>query len=215
MAGERRTDAIPIAAWLEEEGFADDAARRAARRVLETAGLTNPRKQAISTAKLEHARAVLAAEMARVCGPACRRLAASLLPGRPAVASTTAHCDVCLGSNNRRAALGMAAAFRERGLSRLLVLGGSAGTLRELQGLLAGTGIELRTVAGSEHLPNKKGALADLGWAQVMAVWASTPLPHKVSVSYTDERPRELPFVTVSRRGVEALCQELTRLVSD
>ena len=40
-----------------------------------------------------------------------------------------------------------------------------------------------------------------------------TPLPHKTSVSYTDERPRDLPFVTVSKRGIESLCREVLRTV--
>jgi hypothetical protein len=41
-------------------------------------------------------------------------------------------------------------------------------------------------------------------------VWASTQLPHSVSQAYTLQRPRGLPLVTVSRRGVEAFCTEVT-----
>ena len=61
--------------------------------------------------------------------------------------------------------------------------------------------------------PSKNDALPNLNWAQVLAIWASTPLPHKTSVSYTDERPRDLPFVTVSKRRIESLRREVLRTV--
>ena len=79
--------------------------------------------------------------------------------------------------------------------------------LRQSQGCI----VNIASIAGKEGNPNKRHALADLNWAQFMVVWASTPLPHRVSTPYTDERPTTLPTITVARRGIEALCDEVTR----
>ncbi|MCC7363069.1 MAG: hypothetical protein IT303_01760 [Dehalococcoidia bacterium] len=209
--GGGQPETVDIEEWLRGEGFAAPAGVRQARAALEANGLTNPRKNGMSRDKLARARAVLAAQTVRVCSPACAAMAEPERPARvPADAEPNA-CEVCRGSNNRRAAQAMIAACAARGVRRLLVLGGSGSTLRELASLLADSAIELRVVDGLERTPNKKDAIADLEWADLMVVWASTPLPHRVSVSYTDERPPRLWSLTVARRGVEALCTEVVR----
>ncbi len=198
---------VDIAAWLTEQGFVTDASRAAARKLLENAGFTNPRKRAIAQFKLPAATALLDKQAVLVCAP-CSRFAET---PRHAVESDAAHCSVCKGSNNRRAAMEMAAVCRMNGVDRLLVIGGSNGTIHELETLLNGTRLALRCVDGVDYAPNKKRALPDLNWAQFVVVWASTPLPHKVSVSYTDECPPDVRMITVARRSVEALCGEVTK----
>jgi hypothetical protein len=165
----------------------------------------------MARAKLPAAAKLISEQTALVCSKPCRAMALASRPRSVAISSDPVFCTVCRGSNNRRAALAMAEACLRAHVSRVLVLGGSNGTLRELQSLMDHTGVDLRCVDGREHAPNKKDALADLNWAQLMLVWASTPLPHKVSTSYTDERPPDLPMITVPRRGVEALCNEVVK----
>jgi len=162
--------------------------------------------------KLPRAKAVLDERLAMLCASCAEH--SSRRSGRPLAITNQANCAVCAGSNNRRAAEAMIAACRRANVSRLLVVGGTGVTHRELQALLAGTGIEARCIDGVEDSPNKRDAIADLAWAEFMVIWATTPLPHKVSVSYTDERPTSLHSITVRRRSIEALCTEVTQSLS-
>ena len=123
-----------------------------------------------------------------------------------------ADCAVCRGSVNKRACLTLVDAFRARQLRRLLVVGGGPGTAEELRALL-GDLIDVRIVDG-ESYRNATQAEAELRWADVVAVWSSTILPHKVSKLYTDPREFRDKLVTVPRRGVAALCQTVTDKVT-
>jgi hypothetical protein len=124
-------------------------------------------------------------------------------PGARIVEGTP--CARCGDSVNKRGALALVEAFAERGLRRLLVVGGGPGTAEELRTLL-GDSIQLRIIDGEEHRDASQ-AESELAWADVAAIWGSTILPHKVSKLYTDRRAdyRE-KLVTVTRRGAAALC---------
>ena len=197
---------IPINDFLRSEGFADATSQRRARHLLEAAGLTNPRKQAMDASKLPRARTLLEARVVRVCSEQCRSLAT---PGREALlVDSDTRCQVCIGSNNRRAALSLASEMRRAGGSRLLVVGGTPANHHELQQLLALGGVEARCIDGANSTPAQKEAWADSRWADLTVIWATTPLPHKVSLLYTNDPQGRTP-VTVARRGIEALCSEL------
>jgi len=198
---------VDITAWLASLGYESEEARRAARAVLEQVGLTNPRKRGMAPEKLPRAKAALEAHLR----PLCDSCAANLRrpDGRIVVRTSQPYCDTCGGSNNRRAAEVLIKACLQAGLERLLIVGGTTAIHRELQSLLDGSGIELRCVDGSERNPNKRDAAADLAWAQLLVIWGSTPLPHRVSEAYTGQRPPGLRQITVRRRGIEALCQEI------
>jgi hypothetical protein len=125
---------------------------------------------------------------------------------RLVAASAETACAICNGSVNKRAAVDLIHAFRARGLRRLLVVGGGPGTAEDLRALLSGD-IDVRIVDGEAHR-NATQADSEIRWADIVAVWSSTILPHKVSRLYTDHRAeiRE-KLVTVPRRGVAALCR--------
>jgi hypothetical protein len=199
---------IPIARLLTEAGFASPEAQAQARALLEAHGLTNPRKQQIATAKVARARALFAEELSATCGDAdCRRLAAARWPERaPVVVSATA-CAICGGSSQRRAAHVLIAALARAGVSRLLLLGGTPTQHTALRAILAETGVSLRTVDGSGRAHSAAEAARQLAWAQLMVIWASTPLHHKISTPYTSQAPPELTVITVPRRCVESLCR--------
>jgi hypothetical protein len=197
---------IAIAELLENEGFAGPAAIRA-RAVLEEAGLTRPGKVRIALSKVEPAREVLSERLARLCGkPAC----ADAAQEREVVKVLASDCEACAGSRNKSAGRTAAQALRGQGVSRLLVLGGSPATQETLRSVL-GEGFEVRCIDGTNGTRPQKRVWADLDWAQVLVIWGSTYLPHKVSMKYTGYRPLGLRVVQVGRRGVEAVCQELAR----
>ena len=77
----------------------------------------------------------------------------------------------------------------------------------------AGDPLELRLIDGSARAHAAGEAAQQLTWAQLLVIWASTPLHHKVSVAYTGQAPAGLPVVIVARRGVESLCREIVEQV--
>jgi hypothetical protein len=202
-----------IERFLSAEGFETEDLRRCARGALEAAGLTRPGKRRIAEEKLGAARAALAASLLRVCGDAeCARLARRG-PGaeRQAVRVPAPVCEVCGGSNNRRAVRALAERLRRSGLRRLLVVGGKQAQHAELREALAAAGLELRCVDGTSGTFSRRDAAPQLEWAQLLVVWGGTQLPHKVSRLYTDDPPRHLRGRTVklAKRGVEAVCREI------
>lgn len=199
--------------WLASEGIVDRASRVEAMVVLAAAGLTRARKQRMANHKLAAAREALWAGVTPVCADAACRAAIGS-PPLPVVTTARDRCVVCGGSNTKRAVKRMLEACAAAGLERILLLGGSKAAHAELRGALAGSKVEVRMIDGLETSPSNKTALPDLEWAQLLVVWASTALPHRVSQAYTEQRPRSLPLITVARRGVEALCQEVTRFAA-
>ncbi|MCO5202842.1 MAG: hypothetical protein M9925_14185 [Chloroflexi bacterium] len=199
--------------WLASEGILDAPSRVEARVVLAAAGLTRAGKQRIATHKLDRAREALWAGITPVCAnPAC--LTAAGIPAKPIVRTGRDRCSVCAGSNTRRAGREMVEACAKSGLERILLLGGSGNAHAELRALTAGTPIEWRIIDGRNDRPTKRQALPDLAWAQLLVVWASTELPHRVSQVYTEDRPAGPPLITVARRGVEALCSAVVQFAS-
>lgn len=196
---------------LRTEGFGSTDARAAAREALEAAGLTRPAKQRIAAEKLGRARDAIAAAIVTHCSkPECR--AAVARDRRRAVEVDPAHCTICSGSNNRRALRAMADACLAAGVRRVLVVGGRPPAYVELQRTL--TELELRFVDGTSNLPNGTDALRDCAWADLLVVWAPTPLPHKVSTLYRSDVCHVAHRVTVHRRGLEALAGEVVTHLS-
>lgn len=193
-------DTIAIDAFLTEEGFTGDALRLG-RQALEEAGLTRPGKTGFSAVKLEPARAILAG-FARVCErPECRALVPD--DGRRLVTVPRPNCEVCGGSNNAAGVRRMVVACTDAGLRRVLVVGGTPNQWDELGALLAGDPLELRFVDGT-RATNERAALQDCAWADLVIVWAPTPLAHRVSDLYAADRC-VADRVEVHRRGIEAL----------
>lgn len=102
----------------------------------------------------------------------------------------------------------LAAAMSRAGARNLLVVGGTPANHKELARLLHGSNVDPRCIDGAAHTPSQKEAWSHLKWADITVIWASTPLPHKVSTLFTAERIGRPPL-TVARRGIEALCTEI------
>ena len=196
---------VPIDELLQTLGLTGDLATRG-RAILEEAGITNPRKQRLSAAKVEAATAEIDRRLDRLCH-ACRPRARQ--DGRELVRVPPGACAACAGSRNRRAIDEMTAACAAGGVRRLVVVGGSPATRRELDELVDGR-LELRLVDGTRS-PDRRSAQSDIAWADLIAVLGSTQLAHKVSTLYTRDRDARRKLITTSRRGIEAIADEITR----
>lgn len=203
---------VAISAFLAAEGFTTTWSQHQARAILESAGLTRAGKQAMVESKAPVARDLLAKWAVRICGDTeCRAWAKEIADGRVVVETSASDCALCSGSNNRRAAIAMSRSARLAGVRHILVVGGTSANHRDLRDLLPEGAPEIRCIDGTEGRHTKETAAPNLAWAQLLVIWSSTPLPHKVSNAYTSERPRDLPVITVARRGIEALCREIQR----
>lgn len=188
---------------LRGEGFRSTAALAAGRRALEEAGLTRPGKVRIADEKLDRARDVIGHSLVRHCAdPTC--IAAVADDGRAPVEVERTRCSVCSGSNNTRALRRMELVCTAAGIRRILVVGGRPPMYAEIEAIV-GRAFELRFVDGTSNLPNGSDALRDCAWADLLVIWAPTPLPHKVSGLYRAEVCGVAHRVTVHRRGIEAL----------
>ena len=196
---------VSIDAFLAGLGLnGADAAR--ARAALEDAGLTNPRKQRISAAKLERAREALGERLQLLCA-ACAPVATP--DHRPQVRVEPAACERCGGSNNARAVRDLVEAFARAGARRALFVGGSPSFRQEL-GRLVGDALELRLVDGTGRV-TKADAQRDIAWADVVVVLGATELAHKVSTLYTRDPDARRKLVVTSRRGIEAIADDVAR----
>lgn len=201
---------MEIDRFLRDEGFDLPEATARARGLLEESGLTRPGKRAMAEEKLPRARELLSGLLVRLCTDGDCRTRASM-DGRARVTVSQASCEVCGGSNNRRAALALAERLRAKGLSRLLIVGGTPALHAELERLLRPHGIQLRFVDAATGSHSLKDAMPGMQWAEIAVIWGATPLPHKVSRLYTDDPPAHLRVVKFARRGIEALCREVLR----
>jgi hypothetical protein len=198
---------MAIADLLRNEGFVAPASQAVARGILEGAGLTRTGKERMADEKLDRARDALGRELVRHCSDsAC--IGSVAVDGRQPVETDRAHCSICSGSNNTRALRRMAASCATAGVRRLLIVGGRPPLWVEMEGELRPS-LELRFVDGTSKLPSGADAARDCAWADLLVVWAPTPLPHKVSGLYRPEVCVVPRRVVVHRRGIEALAMEV------
>jgi hypothetical protein len=177
-----------------------------ARALLEQEGLTNRRKQRISTAKVPRVREAIDRHWRRACRDCLARLAQD---DRRAVEVPRAACPTCEGSRNRLAVTAMVSACRRTGVARLVLVGGSPSLRKELDELV-GSRLELRLVDGTR--PNGKAAARrDVIWADLIVILGSSELAHTVSELYTRDLEARPKLITVRRRGIAAVADEVTR----
>jgi hypothetical protein len=108
-------------------------------------------------------------------------------------------------TSQERAAARMTAALRAKDIRRVLVVGGAPSTREHLLRLTAGA-VEVRCVDG-EARPQARVAAAQKRWADLVVIWSSTILAHRVSNHYQAEPG--VQQVIVVRRGVGSLCNAL------
>lgn len=195
---------VSIEAALAALGLSGRHAERA-RALLHDARLTNPRKRRIAVDKVERARAVIDAALARLCHECARSVRRD---GRTLVQVPAAACARCGGSQNARALDELAGRCERAGVRRLVVVGGSPSFRTDFERV--GDRLELRLVDGVARR-TKADARADIVWADVVVVCGSTQLAHRVSTLYTRDAEARKRLVTTSRRGVTQIADEIMR----
>ena len=204
-------ETIAIQQLLGDAGYSGPAATRA-RQLLEEAKLTRSGKRGIAAYKRDQAVSLLARRLARAC---CAECAGLLDEGREPVLTTTANaCELCGGSNNRRAARAAVRAMERAGINRVLVVGGAPGIRTELAALWQESEVALEFVDGTSTSHSQRDAIARMNRVQLVVIWGSTELRHAVSELYTRNPPPGLRMITVGRRSIEALCREVERSMS-
>ena len=198
------SDVLPIDLVLAQMGFESQAAV-IARRLLESVGVTQPKKRNVHHSKIECIRDILSSRFIRVCRDAgCQNEASST--NRTVLFVADRHCSVCRGRRVNRAAHLMTSTLRESGLTRLLVMGGSPEAERELREATVRSDLRLDVIYGHRSNGARTRALATA--ADVIVIWAGTIVSHAVTAQATDPR-WSAKTVIIPRRGIEALAQGL------
>ena len=203
--------ALELSALLTELGFDSAATQQHARAALIEAKLTNPSKSRIDAAKRPRVEELLRSKFLVTCGsPDCAREG----NGRELIRATDPrHCWSCHGSANLRASQSAIDAMKRGGIRRLVIVGGSPSVHDELRDFFEGA-IELRLVNGTERR-TLDAARADLRWADIVLLWGSSELDHKVSTLYANQRDQtQGTILHVSRRGIAALLDAVVQHVS-
>ena len=205
-----RRGAVPLEALLEalRVPLRD---RGRVRALLEDRGLTRPGKTGIAADKAAAVEQLLARTYTWLCD-ACQ-VAEELPVGDPSLLSVGRDdCAGCQGSDDLRALRAMGDACARAGVRRIVVLGGSPTVRRRLRELDY-TGVEVRFVEGDVSRAARR-ADANKAWADLLIVIASSHLPHKVSLPYTQDLAIRHKLITVPRRGLAALAEAISRHVA-
>lgn len=116
-------------------------------------------------------------------------------------------CEMCGGSPGARSLERMGAALEAAGRSRILVVGGTERKERELR-QKSPDGVEWRFVDGKVAREDRYYQ-PHRDWADIIVIWQSTPLDHRVSAHFDGKGDARV--ITVRRRGVAALAGEVVR----
>ncbi len=186
---------VALSELLSARGFVG-AGETAALEVLCRTGLTRPGKARIAANKIAAVDEALGAAFLRHCRkPACQPSGSD---DRRPVLVCAPYCEVCGGSDNRRAVEEMVTAMKAAGWRKLLVVGGSPGTRGDLEKLCEGR-LDLRFVT-EDTAPDRKTVGGMLRWSDVTAIWTSTEISHKATDALRGPKVLRVP-----RRGVAAL----------
>ena len=197
----------PISVFLNSLGIAGVEQQAIARAVLENERYTRAGRINMAVHKEAAAEESLDARLAFHCStPTCRQSLqnqeSDAASPRRLIQVERGACEVCEGSADRRALAEMAIAMTEAGLSRAVVVGGTdqkAARIRDL----SPPSIRWRFVGGLGNI-NQRDAGSDLRWADVVVIWATTPLPHRVSNLYS----KADHTITSPTSGIATLARE-------
>ena len=198
---------MPIAEMLRGFGVVDAAAQEVARATLVDGGLiANNRKVNIFAAKSAQARVLLQKSFQWHCNDGDCRIAAAKGKTSPLLVEKMA-CSFCGGSKDRAALAEMARAMADAKRRRVLVVGGTDNKEREIKEK-SPPGIEWRFIDGTTGRPARHYRDHHV-WADLVVIWGSTELNHKVSAHFDGKG--DARTITVRRRGITALADEVIR----
>ncbi len=206
---------MPIGALLAEEGFNTVASSRAAREALVRYGLTNHRKKNITVQKLSRVREILTREFYRACDdPWCQTVGVLEAEGREIVTVAGDACQVCGGKKSCRSLKVAALVFEKRQIRRVVILGGTRAGQREIAAYASSSNVEFRFVDGTKHGRASQLAAPYSRWADLIVVWANTPINHTVSRTYKGVCSESTKLVYATRTGVAGMFDEVVRQIA-
>ena len=118
------TEVMPISGLLETLGFSNPSLRCAVRKIIETAGYTNPRKTNIAVDKAKFVQIYIKTNFRLVCSEECDA-ASGKKRTKSSLRVRADKCEFCNGSDQNRLVAKMAKNLSDRGLSEILIIGGS------------------------------------------------------------------------------------------
>ena len=199
---------ISIARMLKGFGITAPEAQKAAQDALVEAGVISARRNRanIADSKTERARAVLEqAFLWRCRNGDCKREASGV--GEPALLVEQAACSVCGGSQDGSALRRMAAAASAANVSRILVAGGTEAKWHSIRARSPNS-VEWRFIDGTRSRDDRYFR-SDRYWAQIIVLWSSTPLDHRVSSHFDGKGDGRV--ITVTKRGIAALADGIAQ----
>lgn len=205
-----RSDYLGVETMLGSLGYSDESAMAAAWLKLEREGIVEPRTRVIAKKNLAKARRILKPEKTQVCSNICSYIAKSLRgDNRERTVVDPASCQICFGSRNRQAVACMLTVLKDKGITRVLVVGGNEQVQDELLKLISESGVQLRFVNGQKSSGNKV-ALNNRRWAELVVIWPHF-LKHSQSWGYTNDASEGEDFIVVRRGGIKEICLEVVR----
>lgn len=210
IACSRRGRAVNLRTLLHELGYEHLKAEEAALGALQEAKLARKGKVGILSTKIGAVVDVLESRFQLLCDhPDCQWVGCGEPSRKILPVSRAKFCRVCADSNSRRSVGRMVLILRKFDLSRLLVVGGSPSTQRELRELVSDC-LRIKFVDGTASR-NGKRAAHDIAWADVVAIWVTAEIAHKVSKLYTGAKVRGGHPVIVRQRGVSSLARDIAQ----
>ena len=193
---------IAIARMFRDFGIATPGAQKTAREALSRAGIisSRPNRTAIASEKVDRARHALETAFVWHCGNGdCRTEAGA----SPSLLVDQARCTICGGSKDRSSLKEMASALVGSNVSKVLVVGGTEAKGREIREK-SPSGVEWRFVDGTRSKDDRYFRPARR-WADIIVIWGSTVLDHRVSSHF--EAKGDARVITVTRRSIGALAE--------
>lgn len=147
-------------------------------------------------------------QISLLCGdPGCPpRAGAAVLTVAPE------RCDVCEGSDTRRALESFVDRCTELGIRRVRLVGGSPNYHTQLRKLTDGDPrIELKLIPGDGRR-NQTDAKADQKHSELVIIWGGTILDHSTSQNYDPALGR---FLVVAHRGIAGMLRRATEALGE
>lgn len=184
---------VGLAELLSERGLLGDDEHAAAIRALADARRLNELSRLLGASEPAPVAELLSSRLVLHCG----REDCPVPVGVSVVRVSLARCEICDGSDTRRAIRRFGEALLLRGVKRLTLVGGSPPYHRILKEHLDAR-VELHLIPGDARHTQTQ-AQHEQRWAQLIVVWGGTLLDHSVSGHYGGDTP---PTIRVPHRGM-------------
>ena len=199
----------PIDDMLKDYGITNKDSQRNARIALFTAGIIQktPDRANIACDKINRARETLTDQFRWHCNNGeCRRIAGEIV-ALPLLLVEQHACSICQGNPSSSKLDLMADVAIAAGKRRIAVVGGTEKKEREIR-RKSPQGMEWRFIDGST-VRDGRYYRAHRQWADIIIIWQSTPLDHRVSSHFDGKGDDRV--ITVRRRGIDCLANEIMR----